>query len=74
MIEKAFAVHQLKESFERLYEKIRQTMKEAKKTDVIVGIEPTGHYWMNLAYFLSLWHSTRHGESNARQTFEGTGR
>jgi transposase len=27
-------------------------MKEAKKTEVIVGIEPTGHYWMNLANFL----------------------
>ena len=27
-------------------------MKVHEKTDVIVGIEPTGHYWMNLAYFL----------------------
>ena len=27
-------------------------MKEHEKTEVIVGIEPTGHYWMNLAYFL----------------------
>ncbi|MFS0892542.1 IS110 family transposase, partial [Peribacillus frigoritolerans] len=52
VIEKAFAVHQSKEGFEHLYEKIRQTMKEAKKTEVIVGIEPTGHYWMNLANFL----------------------
>ncbi|KOR78282.1 hypothetical protein AM232_07265 [Bacillus sp. FJAT-21352] len=38
--------------FEHLYEKIRQTIKEAKKTEVIVGIEPTGHYRMNLANFL----------------------
>ncbi|MGE6486865.1 IS110 family transposase [Paenisporosarcina sp. NPDC076898] len=52
VIEKAFAVHQSKQGFENLYEKIRQTMKEAKKTEVIVGIEPTGHYWMNLASFL----------------------
>ncbi|MGE7927868.1 IS110 family transposase, partial [Lysinibacillus xylanilyticus] len=52
VIEKAFAVHQSKEGFEYLYEKILQTMKEAKKTEVIIGIEPTGHYWMNLAYFL----------------------
>ncbi|WP_153062995.1 IS110 family transposase, partial [Lysinibacillus parviboronicapiens] len=52
VIEKAFAVHQSKEGFENLYEKILQTMKEAKKTEVIIGIEPTGHYWMNLAYFL----------------------
>ena len=27
-------------------------MKESEKTEVIVGIEPTGHYWLNLAYFL----------------------
>lgn len=27
-------------------------MKETQKTEVVVGIEPTGHYWMNLAYFL----------------------
>ncbi|MCH7324017.1 IS110 family transposase [Solibacillus sp. MA9] len=52
VIEKAFAVHQSKEGFENLYEKIRQMMKEANKTEVIIGIEPTGHYWMNLAYFL----------------------
>ena len=52
VIEKSFAVHQSKEGFETFYEKIRQAMKETKKTDVIVGIEPTGHYWMNLAYFL----------------------
>ncbi|SES44759.1 transposase, partial [Psychrobacillus sp. OK032] len=52
MIEKAFPVNQSKEGFESLYEKILQTMQETKKTEVIVGIEPTGHYWMNLAYFL----------------------
>ncbi|MDF1999158.1 IS110 family transposase, partial [Peribacillus frigoritolerans] len=55
VIEKAFAVHQSKEGFEHLYEKIRQIMKEAKKTEVIVGIEPTGHYWMNLANFLDYY-------------------
>lgn len=52
VIEKAFAVHQSKEGFEHLYKKIRQIMKEAKKTEVIVRIEPTGHYKMNLANFL----------------------
>jgi len=52
VMEKAFAVHQSIEGFESLYEKIRLTMKETQKTEVVVGIEPTGHYWMNLAYFL----------------------
>ncbi len=31
VIEKAFAVHQSKEGFESLYEKIRQTMLETQK-------------------------------------------
>lgn len=53
VMEKAFAVHQSKEGFESLYEKIRQAMKDTNKTEVIVGIEPTGHYWMNLAYYLN---------------------
>ena len=52
VMEKAFAVHQSKKGFQSLYEKIRLTMKETHKTEVVVGIEPTGHYWMNLAYFL----------------------
>ncbi len=52
VIQYSFAVDQSIEGFEAFYQKIRQAMKEAQKTDVIVGIEPTGHYWMNLAYFL----------------------
>ncbi|HWL24448.1 MAG TPA: IS110 family transposase [Ureibacillus sp.] len=52
VIQNSFAVHQSKEGFEAFYQEILRAMKETKKTDVIVGIEPTGHYWMNLAYFL----------------------
>ena len=52
LLEKAFAVHQSKEGFEALYQNVLRAMKVHDKTDVIVGIEPTGHYWMNLAYFL----------------------
>ena len=52
VLEKAFAVHQSKEGFEALYQNILGAMKVHEKTDVIVGIEPTGHYWMNLAYIL----------------------
>ncbi|MER2172686.1 MAG: transposase, partial [Psychrobacillus psychrodurans] len=52
VLEKSFAVHQSKEGFEVLYENVLHAMKVYEKTDVIVGIEPTGHYWMNLAYFL----------------------
>lgn len=52
VLEKSFAVHQSKEGFEVLYENVLHAMKVYEKADVIVGIEPTGHYWMNLAYFL----------------------
>ena len=52
VLEKAFAVHQSREGFEALYQNILDALKVHEKTDVIVGIEPTGHYWMNLAYFL----------------------
>ena len=52
VLEKAFAVHQSREGFEALYQNVLRAMKIHEKTDVIVGIEPTGHYWMNLAYFL----------------------
>ncbi|MDQ0217844.1 transposase [Peribacillus cavernae] len=52
MLQKAFNVSQSKEGFERFYQRIMTAMKESGKTEVIVGIEPTGHYWLNLAYFL----------------------
>lgn len=52
VLKKAFAVQQSKEGFETFYQNILHAMKAYEKNDVIVGIEPTGHYWMNLAYFL----------------------
>jgi transposase len=36
-----------------LFEKwIKTLMKENKKTDITIGMEPTGHYWFNLAHYL----------------------
>ncbi|BDG43968.1 hypothetical protein PcaKH35_23130 [Parageobacillus caldoxylosilyticus] len=52
VLKKSFPVFQSKEGFERFYQYIVDAMKEFGKTEVIVGIEPTGHYWLNLAYFL----------------------
>jgi len=52
VLKKPFPVLQLKEGLEWLYQCIVKAMKEFGKTEVIVGIEPTGHYWLNLAYFL----------------------
>ena len=52
LLKKSFPVYQSKEGFEYFYKQIIESMKAFDKTDVIVGIEPTGHYWLNLAYYL----------------------
>ena len=51
VLRKSFPVSQSGEGFEFFYQRILAAMKEYEKTEVIVGIEPTGHYWLNLAYF-----------------------
>jgi transposase len=38
--------------FERLLEKLEATRKEIEADHLLFGMEPTGHYWRNLAYFL----------------------
>ncbi|MBD8071640.1 IS110 family transposase [Bacillus sp. PS06] len=52
VLQKSFSVSQSQEGFNLFYQRILVAMKEHEKTEVIVGIEPTGHYWLNLAYFL----------------------
>ncbi|MGP1909927.1 IS110 family transposase [Metabacillus sp. JX24] len=52
MLKKSFPFLQTNEGFESFYQLILQALREFNKTEVIVGIEPTGHYWLNLAYFL----------------------
>lgn len=52
LLQKSFSVPQSRDGFELLYQRILTALKEYEKTKVIVGIEPTGHYWLNLAYFL----------------------
>ena len=38
--------------FEQLLNWISRLQKENDKTELIVGAEPTGHYWLSLAYYL----------------------
>lgn len=38
--------------FETLIEWVYRHQKKNDKTHVIFGVEPTGHYWLSLAYFL----------------------
>lgn len=52
LLKKSFPVYQSRQGFEFFYNQILESMKAFDKTDVIIGIEPTGHYWLNLAYYL----------------------
>ena len=52
VLQKSFSVSQSRDGFELFINEYSRAMKEYEKTEVIVGIEPTGHYWLNLAYFL----------------------
>lgn len=40
--------------FQQLLRWVKDLGKEHQKTDILVGMEPTGHYWMNLAYYLRM--------------------
>ncbi|TCJ93318.1 UNVERIFIED_ORG: transposase [Anoxybacillus amylolyticus] len=52
VLRKSFLILQSKQGFRQLYECIQEAMKEFAKLDVIVVVEPTDHYWLNLACFL----------------------
>ncbi|WP_096199813.1 IS110 family transposase [Bacillus sp. FJAT-45350] len=52
ILQKSFSITQSHQGFESFYDRILKALREHGKTEVLVGIEPTGHYWLNLAYFL----------------------
>lgn len=39
--------------FQNLLQWVERHQKQNEKDRVIFGVEPTGHYWLNLAYFLT---------------------
>jgi transposase len=51
-IGKAFNIKNTKEGFESLVAKIEQLKQVTGCQQVIVGMEPTGHYWKALAWYL----------------------
>ncbi|MGD6858355.1 IS110 family transposase, partial [Bacillus infantis] len=40
------------EGFNLLLQWARQLSQETGRPNLMIGMEPTGHYWLNLAYFL----------------------
>lgn len=53
VLQKSFPFTQSRAGFDAFYEKILDLRKTHKKTEILVGFEPTGHYWMNLAAYLT---------------------
>ena len=54
VLQKSFPFTQSRAGFDAFYEKILDLRKTHEKTEILVGFEPTGHYWMNLASYLSV--------------------
>lgn len=52
VLEKSFPIIQSLHGFEELRKTIQSLLVVHQKTEVLVGFEPTGHYWMNLAAYL----------------------
>ena len=53
VLQKSFPILQSRVGFEALYEHLLALKEVHEKQDILVGFEPTGHYWMNLAAFLT---------------------
>jgi transposase len=52
LIGKAFNIKNTREGFESLVVKVERIKQETGCQRVLVGMEPTGHYWKALAWFL----------------------
>jgi transposase len=53
---KSIAFENSLEGFERFISWFRKIMLEHECKDVLVGMEPTGHYWLNLVHYLKEHH------------------
>lgn len=53
VLQKSFPIVQSRLGFERFYEQLLSLKAAYKKEEILVGFEPTGHYWMNVAAFLT---------------------
>ncbi|WP_096187582.1 IS110 family RNA-guided transposase [Evansella halocellulosilytica] len=51
---RVWRVHQSKDGFIHFEKTVKDLMETHQKTNVLIGFEATGHYWMNLAAFLEI--------------------
>ena len=52
VLQKSFPFSQSRSGFDAFYEKLLAIRTTYGKSEILVGFEPTGHYWMNLAAYL----------------------
>ncbi|MFC3040646.1 transposase [Virgibacillus xinjiangensis] len=52
-LSKSWRIKQSRQDFEAFYTTLMKLVETHGKERVLVGFEPTGHYWMNLAEFLT---------------------
>ncbi len=52
VLQKSFAIMNTRVDFDYFFSTVLSLQKQHQKSDLIIGFEPTGHYWMNLASFL----------------------
>ena len=53
VLQKSFPIMQSRCGFEGFYERLLALKATHEKQEILVGFEPTGHYWMNLAACLT---------------------
>lgn len=51
-LDKVFSFHNTREGLQLFQEWMSKVQREKNKYDVVVGMEPTGHYWFNLGHYL----------------------
>src|SRR5699024_697317 len=52
-LQKAYPFKQSRDGFKNFFDNLLNLKHAHGKYDILVGFEPTGHYWMNLAAFLT---------------------
>jgi transposase len=51
-LQRPIGFHQSLDGFKNFHKQVLEWLQYHKKTSVLIGFEPTGHYWKNLASFL----------------------